>query len=175
MDNSAFIMLAGEKVRVLNDSDEFLFLLAHGLSHSFHRLQWLYDLIVFSDKNNESETLNIEVKGKDKYLYNIFLACRNILFLRKGVLKLPEDNKKFIIHFLKTITKPTPKYHILRNWQDAYGRILLSRNFKGKIHVLTAQLTSPKDWQLISLKDRFFWMYFLMRPFLSFERIFQKK
>lgn len=171
-DRSAFVIIGEQIIRVLSENDEFLFLLMHGLSHTFHRLQWLYDLVKYEEKNISLSSMFYE-KKEIKHLLDTYYTCKDLLFKEGSILEGRPNG--FTVHFLKTITKPVPKYHILRNWNDAYGRILLSRTFLGKIKVFQAQLTSPKDWNLVSLNDRFFFMYFVLRPFLGFSRFFKKQ
>lgn len=166
MSNAEFVLLGDQKVRVLSEADEFSFLLIHGLSHSFHRLQWLYDLHVYNDKYRGDL--------RNKSLYDAYIVCQKLLF-NKDSLGTIEHVNRFTVHFLKTITKPVPRYHVLRNWNDAYGRILLSKNLKDTLQVFSAQLTSPKDWYLLTLNDRFFFMYFILRPFLGLSRFFKRQ
>jgi hypothetical protein len=166
------IELAGAAINVLNDQCELAHLAAHGASHSFFRLGWLYDLSVFRTAHkNDFDTFyhHLELKGCAPLLQTVY-ACSNITFGEDG---LPNDmvNQGFVNHFVKTIKNPESRPFKALILGEYLGKIMLVKGLCKKAKILQIVSTSPKDWNILKLPDNLFFLYFVLRPFLVLRRM----
>lgn len=166
------IELAGAAINALNDQCELAHLAAHGASHSFFRLGWLYDLSVFRNSHkNEFDSLyhHLESKGCAPLLQTVY-ACSDNTFGENG---MPKDkvHRGFVNHFVKTIKNPESRPFKALILGEYIGKIMLVRGWRKKTKILQIISTSPKDWNMLKLQDNLFFLYFVLRPFLVLRRM----
>jgi hypothetical protein len=157
---------------VLNDRCELAHLSAHGASHSFFRLGWLYDLKVFRQLHkNDFEMLyhDLESKGCASLVQTAY-ACSAIAF---GEAEMPTalSRKSFLNHFVKIARYPESKNFKMVILREYLGKIMLVKGWRKKIKILQIISTSPKDWDMLKLPDKLFFLYFVLRPFLVLKRV----
>jgi hypothetical protein len=170
--NFSVINLAEHPVYILKPELEYLFLASHGLSHSFRRLQWLYD---FTSFQNKYSTVLDNVSGdfikENMYLIQIATNCAECIFNLNTVAH-KVHSKLYIKHFLGALKFQANRNRYLSNWFDTMGTLILIKGYIRILKLLLIQTTSPRDWKILRLPDRLFFMYFLLRPFLYVYRLF---
>jgi len=166
------IEMAGEVINVLNDRCEFAHLAAHGASHSFFRLGWLYDLKVFRQLHkNDFEMLyhDLESKGCVSLIQTAY-ACSAIAF-GEAEMPIARSRQSFLDHFVKIVRYPESKNFKMVILREYLGKIMLVKGWRKKIKILQIISTSPKDWDMLKLPDKLFFLYFVLRPFLVLKRV----
>lgn len=173
-DNIETIDLAEHSIHVLSSNIEPYYLAAHGAAHSFYRLAWLYDVgLLYNAKNwdmhNAYGSKNKELTKLVNTVHTLHEAIFNI-----SLDKAEPINNLFIKHCIKTIGQIKDKAY--KPWiiREYIGKILLCPRRKLNILSLKPLLTSPRDWNTISLPDFLFFLYFILRPFLFLYRKIKK-
>jgi hypothetical protein len=166
------IEVAGAFIKVLDNKFELAHLAAHGASHSFFRLAWLYDLAAFQ-RLHEDDFVDLyhvlESDGCASLLQTVY-ACSDIAF-KGNTLPVGDVNLKFVNHFIGAIKKPESKRFKSVILNEYLGKILLLKGWRKKLNILQIISTSPKDWATLKLNDRLFFLYFVLRPFLALTRV----
>jgi hypothetical protein len=167
------MVLGGETLQVPCNELDLAHLVAHGASHSFYRLGWLYDLEIFRQQHkNDFEGIYKFLASKGcAPLVQTAYACSAIAFGENG-LPLDQVNLRFLGHFVKTVKNPASKNFKSVIFNEYLGKIMLIKGLGNKRKVLQIISTSPKDWGTLKLNDRLFFLYFVLRPFLM---LFNKK
>jgi hypothetical protein len=167
----------------MNEVDHFLYLCAHGTEHGWFRLKWLFDLPQIMDRVAFEWDLVRERA--------IVLDCLDHLEITMMVLEavLNEPMPAAIMDHLIPSTYTSQLSYIHKaissatvfNDNDAnrlaYLRYMNALSRK-KINwaLILKYMTSPKDWELLPLPSRLFFLYFPLRPFLFLWRwIFEKR
>ena len=166
------IEVAGAPIKVLDNKFELAHLAAHGASHSFFRLAWLYDLAAFQrlHKDDFADLYHsLESCGCTPLIQTVY-ACADIAF-KGNNLPVNEVNIRFINHFTRAIKKPESKRFKSVILNEYMGKIMLVKDWGKKLNILQIMSTSPKDWASLKLNDRLFFLYFVLRPFLALKRV----
>jgi len=166
------IKLEGELIKVLENKLELAHLAAHGASHSFFRLAWLYDLAAFQrlHKDDFVDLYHSLESCECAPLIQTVYACADIAF-KGNNLPVNDVNIRFINHFIRAIRKPESKRFKSVILNEYMGKILLVKGWHKKLNILQIMSTSPKDWATLKLNDHLFFLYFVLRPFLALKRV----
>jgi hypothetical protein len=167
----------------MNEVDHFLYLCAHGTEHGWFRMKWLFDLPQIMDR--------VKFDWAQVRERAIVLDCLDHLEITMMVLEavLNEPMPAAIMDHLIPSTYTSQLSYIHKaissatvfNDNDAnrlaYLRYMNALSRK-KINwaLILKYMTSPKDWELLPLPSRLFFLYFPLRPFLFLWRwIFEKR
>jgi hypothetical protein len=167
-------LTGGCGVTILQPEKEFIYLLSHGAAHSFHRLQWLFDVTLFWDKYKDEIQMQSASIRNNLALIDTCLGCSNALF-SYPVLQSGNTNNRFIEHVFKGLNPNIPATGNIQNYRDNYGLLLLVKGLRKKISILFNQLTSPRDWNTLPLPDALFFLYFILRPFIILWRTIRRQ
>ena len=184
--NRRELVLSGQTINVLAAEDEFLYLLRHGSIHGYNRLRWLCDIAEII-KSNQLDWSGI-VKRATKLDIMETLVQAIILCDRLLTIAIPEVlwepaasnrlGQKMAIMALPFIIEPDEKAIGAGGRLDIYFRkytLLRSKGIKAKGAYLMARFYPGLiDYEAIDFNDRFFFMYYLTRPFFKMQRIMNR-
>lgn len=176
------VEVSGQKIAVLSPEDEFIYLAAHGGKHGWTRLRWLCDLAEII-KNGQPDWDEVIRKAKKLEVMELLvqavilvnqlldteipaaikpIAARHKLGLKLAHMAIPL--------FLEYDSRPTeighPQYRYYKKY--TYAR---SKGLKRKLTFLLFQLNPQQaDYETVNFKDRYFFMYYLLRPYYKIRR-----
>lgn len=180
--NSRNIDINGWKIPTLNRKDYLVYLAVHGSKHRWYFLAWLKDfaeLLKQTSREKQHEAiekciaLHLEKPIIQGYLL-AHLFCDTQIPDR--IMELYNKEKKidaFISKAILDINKPLDLL-IRKKYQNKQYQLKLRKNLQYKRDVLCRLKTHHKDWEIIDLPDRLFFVYYLLRPVLYFIRLFRK-
>ena len=181
------IKLGDTSVGVMNHVDLLLYLCEHGARHGWYRLKWLADLprllayqnwdwrLVF-DRALEAGSARSLLLGlalsRDLFGCELPEAVHQELrafvplsiAIRTVRLDLQAPSNQFV---------PVVRPSIARRFADLLRSLVLSSNFRGAGMNVWRYSLSPNDLQVIKLPDRWFWLYYVLRPILFTIRIWR--
>jgi hypothetical protein len=180
------LILSGQSINVLSAEDEFIYLLIHGAIHGYTRLRWLCDIaeIIKKDQLSWNEIIN-KATGMNimEVLVQTVILCESLLSVNiPEALKAPLSGNKL---GKKMAIKAIPL--IIETDEDAFlpGQplnmhlrkytLLRSKGIKSKLNYLIARFYPGLiDYETIDFSDRFFFMYYITRPFFKIQRMMNK-
>lgn len=162
-----------------NAEDEFLYLCVHGTEHGWFRLKWLMDLPRIIMKADFEWTVlwkrAIALNCKHHFCITLILMDELCIFPIPVELSGQIRKAKYRFQMRYIIGVLSSDGHFNDNdrnrWQ--YFRYLFSLSSKRFNFSFFRQfLTSPKDWQIVRISERWFFLYYLLRPFLwAYRRV----
>lgn len=174
--------LAGTSIHTLSEEDLPVYLLIHGSVHSWVRLKWLVDFVVWMRGASDSDWS--QLKGQMRALgLQRPLAQAVLLAHRLFSVPIPEPVQSPLVvepvaqdmaaHSLKAISNA--RYSgAERGGFRRLGIILYRMKFKKELrykwNTLTKIWTIPADWSELPLPDALYPLYWLLRPFLWLQR-----
>ena len=180
LDRADPIAMAGSTLRVMNDDDLLLYLCEHGGRHGWFRLKWLADLPRVLAHRPWDWALVLErarSAGCRRTLLLGLALCRDLF----GWVPPPLVARELRATRSMTWVGRTVRYallapdsvceaqgHIPLVWRlaDSARALLLSGTWSAVTAHLWRRSLSPKDLRVIELPDRWFGMYYVLRPFL---------
>lgn len=165
------INLNGRKVFSLSLENLFLMLCIHGTKHLWSKLIWIADLTQFTYANPEIDWFDILDHAKEIGFYRI--ACLGLFLAeRLGGAQLPGEismeirsDQKIDLLAKKAIETLFSKAQLSeQNQIDFYLRC--RERIIDRTYFLLDQAFRPKqiDWQMISLPQKLFPLYYFVRP-----------
>ncbi|MFC2104089.1 nucleotidyltransferase family protein [Bacteroidota bacterium] len=169
--NSGNLKVSNYELPYISEVENLAYQAAHGAIHQWYRLFWLKDFSVFLLKADSKEIIEAYELSKKLKLKKCFIqACMLSNFIFN--IEIPD----FIDNEISTKIIKTPLISI--NSTD-----LSQRGFRGKIKFIFYRLqlksdvkyyldlffrlrTHLTDWELIKLPESFFFLYYILRPFL---------
>ncbi len=180
-ENSRAIDFGGKKVNVLSPEHNFTFLCLHGSIHQWFRLLWLRDItqLLALDENyidiafRQSKNLGTErVMLQALTLSKLFFNYPEVTKVKPP--RVVQDINQqacsaIIADESKTLTKKISRLRI------PFYKMKLRKELKYKLSCWTILQPNFSDWKTMKVNDRFFFLYFLLRPFFWFARVYRKE
>lgn len=170
------------KLPYISETDNLVYQAAHGSVHQFYRLFWLRDFSVLIDKTNpEIIERAWQLSKKLKLERSFQLACvlSHLIYDSEiPVIVHPDKLENSLLSVpIKSIEKTELKQKgIIGKFEYVFYRLRLKPSFKYYFDVIYRLRTHLSDWELIRISDRFFFLYFLLRPFLLlYHHLFEKR
>ena len=179
------IDIAGTRMVTLPVEDLLLYLCTHGAKHAWFRIFWLCDVAELMHRNQSIDWAQMMKRAAELAVQRPLaqaLVLSNLLLesplpdLFRDYLERDRGAKSLVNVALRIIMQPT----VLPSRPFTSGYILsklhnfsLNRDFKYKLLVFQGQIcTIPYDWQTVPLPDILFPLYYVLRPFMWFWRIY---
>ncbi len=175
--------LAGTSLNVLSDEDLPVNLLIHGSKHSWLRLKWLVDFVVWMRQPVDPDWGGLKTRMDDLGLQRmlgqgVLLAnwlfdmpipgpVQEVLATEQAAYHMADRSLKFILNEQLTGEELGKVRHIF-HWME------LKKGLRYKWNVFTNHLLVPEDWIELPLPDVLYPMYFLLRPILGLKRIYSR-
>ncbi|TWH48808.1 putative nucleotidyltransferase-like protein [Sporomusa sp. KB1] len=180
------VNLAGCSVATLADEPLLLFLALHGSMHSWVQLRWLYDIVMFMKPNSGIDWERVAVLAEQLGISTIF---RHTLLLANCLLTVPlpanlsaaikNDGKAWklaelsLLLFLareRKFAQPT-RWNKVSCWlKDKYYNLRLRTGWNRAEYLFMHFRPSYSDLQLVFFSDRWYFLYYLLRPFTWLRR-----
>lgn len=180
------IDILGHQLRTMADEEWLIYLFIHGCNHMWLRLRWLIDIAIFMQKELDwNKIFYLADNYRIKQMVHLTLILLNELLaipipdtITQSIAKDTKAWKlaNFIINKLSNIENRVgnSKLSYLKNFiqENNYHisfRTGWTRKLSYFIHMFRPNIP---DLQLISLPDKLYWLYFLVRPFYWVKRRF---
>lgn len=161
--------LTSKPVYFLGNEDLFLYLITHGSRHGWNRLRWLVDIDkMLSNKVNEGKLVSLLDKYSSKQLAGQTFILLSELFnstISKEFDPIMHNNHsrrlaRYAFVFIKEMIN-------LENSEPSFKYQLSLKTWLQKISFLLRRMHPDSlDRNIIHLPKGFFFLYFLLRPFL---------
>ncbi|MDI9497144.1 MAG: nucleotidyltransferase family protein [Bacillota bacterium] len=174
--------LSGQTINVLSDEDEFLYLLFHGSAHGYSRLRWLCDIaeIIKKDKLPWGRILKrVTEMNIMEMLVQTVILVENLLHIEipealRASLVTSRTGQKMALQAISIMTETDESsmqggsFFNNRIWKY---NMLRSKGLRSKLEFFVNRFRPALiDLNTIHFSDRFFFMYYLVRPFLKVYR-----
>ena len=179
---SARVTLGGHEVPCLSFSDQAIFLLVHGARHGWAKLFHLCDIGEMLRQRPDQEVWT-EIMGQAQKLGVARPVAQGLILshlLLKSALPMAAvqyaAGDRAVTYLVRTALRrvalpreyPLPLSKFLQ-WEILY-HFMLRRGWPEKMETMQAIFINPDDWAQVSLPDRFFPLYYLLRPVLYLQR-----
>ncbi len=180
----ATLEVGGERLPVMADDDLLLYLCEHGSRHGWGRLKWLVDLPRIID----SRTWDWSALFERARQSGAWPALRLALALCEALLgwEPPPEVRKalsswrlrgpavrlalgFLSAPMEKSSQPFQEVAALVTREVALA-LLLTNTPRAMVHQASHYLLSPNDLRVVALPDRWFNLYYVLRPFLLIVR-----
>lgn len=180
---------SGKKINVLNAEENFLYLIFHGSKHAWKRLRWLCDINELLKKNELDWEYLIYRADKMGITYML----EQTLILVKGLFET-DDSEYFIsdsvgkktgnakqlanmcMPFILSLDE-TPEFpgHDLYVANKKYMFIWNKGLYKKTNYIAKHFYPSAMEFQTYKIKDEYFFLYYVIRPFSKLKRLIQSQ
>jgi len=171
--NSTAVQLGAAAFRVPGVEDRLLYLAVHAAVHHWKRLKWLCDLAASLQAMEAAELDRAVARFReaklDSILSSTLLLCRDALHVDSG----DEAVRKLIGRRARAATgisrmawgRTGIKATVLEFCAFNTVRPILAPSARFALRQMAVlYFVAPNDWKRINLPDRFFFLYFLLRP-----------
>lgn len=178
--NCRKIKISNYSLPYISKIDNLVYQAAHGSIHQWYRLFWLKDFSVILSNTSAQYLEKAYEKSKQLHLERSFMqACylSSLLFNTDSAI-LKHQNVKFrlIKTTLQSIrTTDLSQKGVSGKLKLIFYRLHIKPAFKYHMDLLYRLRTHLTDWEIIRLNDRFFFLYYLLRPFLLIYKFVFKK
>lgn len=181
------IEVAGSPLPVLSDEEWLLYLMLHGAGHGWERLRWLVDIKKFMQKDIDWNKILIIAKniGMESILSQSLLLANGLLAVPVpgSLLSIVANDRSALQLACMAISMclTTVNYGIRDYDNEDINYGLINYNFqvrkgwKVKFKYILKRLgPTVHDIKLISLPDKLYALYYVIRPFIILGRHLQK-
>ena len=183
-ENRATVRIEGHAFRTLGDADQFLYLACHGSLHYWRRLKWLCDFGAFLRCIDGDALGQAAARGRAQRLKAVvapaLLLCRQTLRVPTppGVAALCAGGPR--ARLVASVsrsgwTPPDGLRSVLLEGLRRGGRVFMGNGIRFSFHEVRGFLIQPRDFGTVNLPDRFFWLYFPLRPVLWLWRALRRQ
>lgn len=176
------LMVAGKTVKVLSSKHEFQHLSLHGSMHQWFRLLWLRDFaqLVSSEVDKLDEILAYANRYGTERSVEQAIRLSNLFFdspLPKTFARpssvvsslMSVAEKAIISDESRTLSRRFSRLRI------PFYKMKIAKGFRYKLSCWTILHPNFEDWKSVAIPDRFFFLFFILRPFLWFYDVYIKK
>lgn len=174
--------IAGHRMLKLSNEDLFLYLAIHASKHEWSKLKWLLDIRAFMLKYEGSVNWDVFMKYciKHKIQRPVVMAVwLSHLYFNTGVPEIIQSElkrDKKVNALIEGAISVIEKNNHQGNRLGRSKAMLRLKPDTGLYYYYFRRIwLAPQDWMALKLPKRFFFMYFVLRPFLLLKRGFQKK
>jgi len=178
--DSRIIQVSNYTLPYIGTIDNLVFQAAHGAIHQWYRLFWLKDFsVLLNQTSSEDLKKAVEVSKTLKLSRNFRQAC----FLSSLIyhVDIPHNPIKRPSRYLIKVplrsisTTDLSQKGIRGKLKLIYYRLKLKPSVKYHFNLLYRLRTHLTDWEVIRINDSFFFLYYLLRPFLLIYKFLFKK
>ncbi len=186
-ENGTEVILSGKPIHVLGKEEGFLNLVVHGSKHAWKRLRWLCDINELLRKN-DLDWAYIQKRAnqlKISHMLGQALLLCNQLFqteIRKDILekeRVYKTARKFAVlavpFILATEESPETAGHSLYRYYKKYMLVWNGGICRGLQYIKMHFYPVASDFEKVQFKDKYFFMYYLVRPLFKLKRIWGEK
>jgi hypothetical protein len=156
----------------LNHLDQFIYLCVHGSEHAWYRLKWLMDLPMilmhkqFGWKKMEQRASELNaVEHLQLALYVLYKISDQLFVDGYEPMKMSRKIKRKSAYVLLKLTKDD---FIELGYKTAFENLLFIAGFNKRMLSLrfwSSRWITSADWLRFPLPEKFFFLYYPMRPF----------
>lgn len=185
--NKIDVDITGTKIHVLPPDENFLYLVFHGSKHAWKRLRWLNDIAELIKENKLNWNYIVDESKKRNYEYTLAQALvlcnalygtplRTDFLQQTKSLKLAVKLSKRCIPFFESTDEEEEKYgHHLFLKTKEYGLMWRHDAKKKRSYFLFHITPSTNEFTAYKIPDRFFFLYYFIRPYNLLKRALRRK
>jgi hypothetical protein len=178
--NSRKLNVSHYELPYISRIENLVYQAAHGSIHQWYRLFWLKDFSVLISKTSEkeiSDAFELSVKLNldktfiqacelSKMLYKVAIPDISTFKIKESLIKIP----------LKSIKSTDLSQRGIKGKLGfVFYRLSLKKDFNYYRDLIYRLRTHLIDWEMIKIKDSFFFLYYILRPFLLVYRFLFRK
>jgi hypothetical protein len=179
--------VSGRGINVLNTEENLLYLIFHGSKHAWKRLRWLCDVrdLIQNCKPDWNYILVRTERLGIRYMLEQTLLLLDSLFqvvppreISGGAYKLAAANKlaAMTLPFINSIDeleeKPGhPQYLLYKKYLLLWHKQINKKLWFVGMHFHPGDF----EFQTVKIKDRYFFLYYFIRPFAKLYRVINKR
>lgn len=193
------ILLQGQPIATLSPMENLCYLITHGAGHGFRQLRWLLEIYTLLNKESFPldklyaemqkrgvamlllETLLLLYRLPELSMPDTLMLCSTVTFHKEGnntIVQCQKPDAKDMTYAEKLVEAVYPM--LLRNnpEEGLDGKVYAKRLptlVKQPPLILTVLAPSAEELEWIDLSDRFFILYYILRPIHFLYRKIQKK
>ena len=156
------------RLPTLGETDEFVYLMCHGVGHHWRRLKWLADVALLLSAMDEDQRRRVAERcgaaGIDAVLESTLGACRMAFQVHPPACGNPRKGRHRAAVVLRSLPRTWRCGDMPPFWWKVPLRLALKPSPGFAFHEFLRALTKPADWRRIDLPDPLFFLYFLLRP-----------
>ncbi len=177
INNSRKISVSNYSLPYLSKINNLVYLAAHGSIHQWYRLFWLKDFSVLIANTSRKDINKAYELSKQLHLEKCFLQACSLseLFYKTetSILKSRKVKPGLLKTAIKSIkTTDLSQKGVTGKIQLVLYRLRMKPTFRYHFELLYRLRTHLSDWEIIRLPDAFFFLYYLLRPFLLIYKFF---
>lgn len=185
-DNKTGFIISGLKINVLNNSENFLYLVLHGSKHAWKRLRWLCDIREIIN-SNELDWDQIWVRANQKGISHMLeqsLALLDRLFQIKTPLQFNQKNiddkatrlAVMCLPFINNCDELDEMFgHPLFLHKKRY-MMIWHTSLQGRIrYIALSYFPNVQEFEAVTFQDKYFFMYYLVCPFFKLQRVLKAR
>lgn len=190
-ENQESLNIANTTIACLNSVDHLLYLCAHGAKHQWFRLKWLIDIPNVYKQLSHAQINEFVEKAKALGLENMVLQAFSLSqnFLNMQIPAVLSEKLTTNAINQTSINKVATQAILSKNKTFVHAKLIkkyvvilkrihyqlkLRTNYSYKIKVLKSYATHSNDWKLLAIPDRYFFLYYILRPLMILTRGFQR-
>lgn len=185
-DNHQEVILADCPIPIPESQDYLLYLMFHGSRHGYPQLKWLCDIAELLERDliNWPQFL-----GQAKHSNLLPIVGQTLLLLSKffgfeipigvaATIDTPKSRRlvqmvmPFLISPLSGVTMPGGKYYFRFRY---YSWIWQGNGNQSLGYRLSLFHPSPLEYTTVQIPDRYYFLYYILRPFLLIDRAFRRQ
>lgn len=184
LDRAETIQVGGVPMRVMSDVDLLLYLCEHGGRHGWYRLKWLADLprlLAHRPWDWQQVFARARQAGSVRTLLLGLELCRDLFgWVPPEYVARELGSMRLLPAVCRTVRSallaPNSIYeanaHLPFSWRlsDSARALMLSGSWRTVTAHLWRRSLSPKDLRVLAVPDRWFGLYYLLRPLLFVVR-----
>jgi len=170
--NTKYFRLKNRDIRTLSNETHFIYLCIHGNKHLWERIEWLVDLTLFIKKENLDFKEILELSEKidaERVVLSSLAICKHFFGINLPLYieeKINKDLNSIIRKYIKKLSNDFSKENQNKHTkQISYIQWYILKSFSNRLKYLKAFfLPTEKDYMELSIKKKFHFIYFFLRP-----------
>ncbi|MEI6286840.1 MAG: nucleotidyltransferase family protein [Bacillota bacterium] len=169
--DSQLLSLLNIKLHVINTNELFVYLALHGAMHGWCRIRWLLDIALLAKHHPHPSGEITEFANQAIILINSLLSfpTEKTLITQPTLPQLKLTNKT--VDYMVNYNEVRSPLFSLKHFKSEYYfyTVFFNRN---SLHSFMNVffLPRPCDFEIVSLPNRFFWLYYPLRPLFWISR-----
>jgi len=183
--NSQFIAVNDQEIPTFSTEDLLLYLCIHGSKHLWERIEWIkdIDLLLQTQDINWGKVIKETEDSDFETMFYLGLYLTYILFetqLPKSIRVVVTKNKKLVdlTDFIFKRWQNPNTMGISKTIQQTTFMLKLFPTLSMRLSYLHKIILKPSlnEYWFVDLPNNFYWLYYLIRPYLLFKKyLFTKK
>ncbi|MFK5977129.1 MAG: nucleotidyltransferase family protein [Sulfurovum sp.] len=168
------ITINRQNIKIFGNEDLLIYLTIHGSTHLWHSIGWIKDIdMMIRGQNIDWDKIEIRLNITQRGAFLLGLYLSNSLLDTPIPHNYKEESRQ---KWLIALTD-----FIIKSWQEPISEfkirvaiVYILPNIKTRVKYLYKVIINPtrSEYDFIDLPKGFYWLYYIIRPFLLFRKYF---